>query len=231
MTEAFDPRIVQIGIQIGSEIEFYDDLYVTAQGTKYGNQTANECQVRIDNLTREHRTRILTDTSPWAQTRSKDSKTLIVKAGRQSYGATLLFTGTITLACSGLPSEAACMFTPATIVANGTPNTSTASITVTTTAATPTSHSQQRMNSPAAWMMGMGLLLGSVLVNRKGRRGRGLFLLLTLMLLVIVPGCGGGSGSSGPPPNPGTPAGQSTVVVTGTSGSTISSTSFTLVIQ
>jgi hypothetical protein len=142
------------------------------------------------------------------------------------------FTGTITLTCSGLPSEAACMFTPATIVANGTPNTSTSSITITTTAATPSSHSQQGLNSPAAWMMGMGLLLGSVLISGKQQRGGGLFLLLTLMLLLVVPSCGGGSsGSSGLPPNPGTPAGQSTVVVTGTSGSTISSTSFTLVVQ
>jgi hypothetical protein len=140
------------------------------------------------------------------------------------------FTGTIALACSGLPSEAACLFAPATIVTNGTANTSTATITVTTTAAT-TSHSQQRMDSPATWMIGMGLLLGSVLLSGKGQRGHGLILLLTLMLLVVVPGCGGGSGNSGPPPTTGTPVGQSTVVVTATSGSTVSSSSFTLVVQ
>ena len=143
------------------------------------------------------------------------------------------FSGTISLACSGLPSEAACAFAPATITANGTANTTSASITVTTTA--PTARSQARRFWPAEWIMGMGLaLFSTVLVSGKRQRVRGLFLLIMLMLLVVTPGCGGGSGGGGshnPPPNPGTPTGVSTVFVTASSGSTVSTSAFTLVVQ
>src|SRR5439155_6198168 len=41
------------------------------------------------------------------------------------------FSGTISLACSGLPSEATCVFAPTTIKPSGTANTTSASITVT----------------------------------------------------------------------------------------------------
>jgi hypothetical protein len=143
------------------------------------------------------------------------------------------FSGTISLTCSGLPSEAACVFAPATITANGTANTTSASITVTTTA--PTARSQARGYWPAEWIMGIGLaLFSTVLVSRKRQRVRGLFLLIMLMLLVVTPGCGGGSGGGGshnPPPNPGTPTGVSTVFVTASSGSTVSTSAFTLVVQ
>jgi len=144
------------------------------------------------------------------------------------------FSGAISLACSGLPSEAACMFAPATIAANGAPSTTTSSITITTTAAT--TSSQQRAYLPGQWMAGIGLLLGStVLLGGKRQRVRGLFWLLTLLLLVVAPSCGGGGSNGGgshlPPPNPGTPTGTSTVLVTATSGTTVSTNAFTLVVQ
>ena len=143
------------------------------------------------------------------------------------------FSGTITLACSGLPSEATCVFAPATITANGTASTTTPSITITTKAATAMSRLQRRTFFPAEWMFAVGMLLSSVLVSGK-RRARGLFLFLTLMLLVVAPGCGGGSSSTpihNPPPDAGTPTGVSTVFVTATSGSIVSTTGFTLVVQ
>jgi subtilase family serine protease len=144
------------------------------------------------------------------------------------------FSGTISLACSGLPSEAACQFAPSTITANGTAATTSAAITVTTVA--PTTSSQQRAYLPAAWMMGTGLILfSSVLLGGKRQRANVLLLMLTLTLLIVAPSCGGGSskggGTQGPPPNAGTPTGTSTVLVTATSGSTTSTTAFTLVVQ
>ncbi len=143
------------------------------------------------------------------------------------------FSGTISLACSGLPSEAACVFSPATITANGTAGTTSASITVTTKA--PTASAQHRANLSAAWMMGLGaLLFSTVLIGGKQQRTRGLFLPLLLVLIVVAPGCGGGSSGGGnhnPPPDPGTPTGVSTVLVTATSGSITSTTGFTLVVQ
>lgn len=97
MTNALDPRIVEVGIAIGGEITWYTDLYMTARGTKFGNQNANECQVRIDNLNRAHRDFILKETSPFLPVRAHDSVGLIVNAGRKSYGASRLFIGNITV--------------------------------------------------------------------------------------------------------------------------------------
>ena len=144
------------------------------------------------------------------------------------------FNGTIRMGCSGLPSETTCTFSPATIAANGTPNTTTVSILVTTTAATATLTPQRQRYLPAQSIMGVGLLLSVVLVSRRHQRARVFLLLLMLMLLSLVPSCGGGSGGGGsktPPPNLGTPAGVTNVTVTATSGSTISQTGFTLSVQ
>jgi hypothetical protein len=144
------------------------------------------------------------------------------------------FSGTISLACSGLPSEATCVFAPTTIKPSGTANTTSASITVTTKAPTALAHSQQQPNwRPGKWMIGMGLLFSSILIGGKRQRARGLFLLLILALVVVAPGCGGGGShaSQAPPPDAGTPAGVSTIFVTATSGSMVITNSFTLVVQ
>jgi hypothetical protein len=101
------------------------------------------------------------------------------------------FSGTITLACSGLPSEAACVFAPPSITASGTANTTTASITVTTKAATAKLRSDAPSYFLAQWIGGMGLMISIVLVGGKRQSARALFLLLILILLVAAPGCGG----------------------------------------
>ncbi|MGP0021077.1 MAG: protease pro-enzyme activation domain-containing protein [Candidatus Sulfotelmatobacter sp.] len=142
------------------------------------------------------------------------------------------FSGTISLACSGLPYEATCTFTPSTLAANGTPNTAYASITVSTTAPATTRAAVPRSQQylPTGWVLGTGLLFSALVVSSKHPRARGVLLLLIVALAVTVPSCGGGS-SSGPPPNTGTPTGNSNVIVTATSGTTKSQTGFTLVVQ
>lgn len=100
----FDSRLIQVGIQIGDGIQYFGEgYYITAQGTKYGNPSPNECQVRIDNLTAAHRNQILTDSSPWSP--SLGTKKLILKAGRASYGASLIFNGNITIAGVSQPPD------------------------------------------------------------------------------------------------------------------------------
>jgi len=144
------------------------------------------------------------------------------------------FSGTINLACSGLPSEAACMFSPTSISANGTANTTSVSIIVTTKAHTTMARSRQSTGwLPGQWMLGMGLVLSSVLVGGKKQRTRGLFLLLSVALVVVAPSCGGGGNpaTKAPPPDLGTPTGISTVLVNATSGSIVSTNAFTLVVQ
>ncbi len=148
------------------------------------------------------------------------------------------FSGTISLACSGLPSEATCTFSPASIKAAGTAANTTATITVTTTAAT----ARNLKTSPyylAQWLTGGFALAGVFFVSvPKGRRRALPLLLIVLAVIVMVPACGGGGGSSSSggsgtqsTSNPGTPAGTYNITVTATSGTTSSTTGFTLNLQ
>jgi Pro-kumamolisin, activation domain/Bacterial Ig-like domain (group 3) len=143
------------------------------------------------------------------------------------------FTGTIALACSTLPAGAACVFSPASIKGSGAATTTNCTITVTTTAATATLLPQRRTYL-AQWFAGMSVLFSMMIIGApRRRRARGMFLVSMLLLIFLVPGCGGGSSSTPPPPPPAvsTPAGTYNVVVNATSGTSISSTGFTLVVQ
>jgi subtilase family serine protease len=143
------------------------------------------------------------------------------------------FSGTISLSCSGLPTSAACQFSPANITAAGTLATTTSAITVTTTAATAMLRSP-RQTYLAHWLATGSFMFFSIVLMGVRRR-RPLFLLVLLALIMLLPGCGGGGGGGssnpGPPPNSGTPAGTYNVVVNANSGSTTSTTGFTLVMQ
>jgi len=95
-----DPRIIRIGIEVEGRIKFYDDLAVTATGTKYANAIQNEVEVRVANLDRTTRDFILTETSP--QNLRRTPKRLIVDAGRKSYGTSRIIIGDI---ISAVPSQ------------------------------------------------------------------------------------------------------------------------------
>lgn len=146
------------------------------------------------------------------------------------------FSGTINFACpQGLPNEAKCTFTPASIVANGTSTTTTVSILVSTKAPVAMTRPRQRSYFVAQWIAGFGLIFSFVMVGTpKNRCSRWVLLCFMLALIVVVPGCGGSGGSHTPPPpppDPGTPTGSYNVTVTATSGSMTSSTGFALFVQ
>jgi hypothetical protein len=137
------------------------------------------------------------------------------------------FTGTVTFACSGLPLESTCTFSPASIKGSG-----QTVVTVKTTA--PRS---SRLNSPPFWPLGLGatgvgiagiFCLGAP-VNRSWRHNLFGVVLFTLVLGAI--GCGGGSGGSGGQHDPGTGTGTYTVTVTATSGALRHQVSFRMVVQ
>jgi len=144
------------------------------------------------------------------------------------------FSGTIKLACSGLPTGAACTFAPASVTAAGTPQSTTSTITITTTAAA-AAHLHPPHAPHLGWLaLGTFLLFSFVAVGIPGRRRSTLAFATLLALLVVAPGCGGGSSSSPPPPPPPPPAtaaGTYNITVTATSGSTTSTTGFTLFVQ
>lgn len=91
--QELDPRIVRVGIQIGTQIKYYEGLNIEASGTKYANPNQDDCELKISNLDRTTRDYILTQTSPFNKTKLR--KQLILEAGRKSYGTTLIFKGDI----------------------------------------------------------------------------------------------------------------------------------------
>lgn len=143
------------------------------------------------------------------------------------------FSGTVSLACSGLPTGAACLFSPSSIITPGTYATSSSAITVTTAAATALLKIP-RHNYLARWLAAESFVFFSVVLLGCSRRRRNLPLLLMMLAIIAsVPACGGGGGSSTPPPitKPATPTGTYNVTVSATSGSSTSTTGFTLIVQ
>jgi hypothetical protein len=141
------------------------------------------------------------------------------------------FSGTITLACSGLPSESTCTFSPASVKPTGA-STITSAVTVSTTA--PTTAANLRRLSYSFATLAVGMFFSVVLLVERRQIVRGVSLLLLAVVTMTIVSCGGGSHNSTPPPpppNPGTPAGTYNITVTATSGSSVSTTGFTLVVQ
>ncbi len=124
------------------------------------------------------------------------------------------YSGTLTLSCSGAPSEAACTVSPASLaLSNG--GSGSATVSVTTTAASvlpPVLPPRPRPWPPAplAWLLAGLLAAGLALSRRKSLR-----LAALACLLAAAIACGGPS-SPPPPVNPGTPAGTYTLTVTAT---------------
>lgn len=150
-----------------------------------------------------------------------------------SFAGTAGFAGTLSLGCSGAPSEAACTPSPASLILNGTtPANST--ITVTTTAPSlggPSSNSHRGLPNTStpkgfagfAWMLLLLTTLTALGAARRrplGLRAGAPFAAIVLVAL-LWSACGGGGGGGGGG-NPGTPAGTYllTVTATFTSGTT-----------
>lgn len=121
------------------------------------------------------------------------------------------FSAAVNFACSGLPAESSCSFSPSTVTPSGT--TAATTMTISTTPAT---MSENRMKWPFAGG-GFTLALGLLFFFRKKQLPLFLGLALLLGLGGMAIGCNGGS-SSPASGNTGTPAGNSTVTVTATSG-------------
>jgi FG-GAP-like repeat/Abnormal spindle-like microcephaly-assoc'd, ASPM-SPD-2-Hydin len=152
------------------------------------------------------------------------------------------FNGTITLACSGVPTGATCTVTPASFSLSATSAT-TATITVATTAVAlappksiPAPPVSFRLRLKPPWL---GLLLPTFLILAllgiiagQVRRPARLVLTATTMLVLMWAGCGGsGSASTGPPPPPATPAGTYTITVSATSGTLIQTMRLVLTVK
>jgi hypothetical protein len=139
------------------------------------------------------------------------------------------FNQAVTFACSGLPSEATCVFSPSSVTPNGSAVSS--QLTITTAAAT-SAMLHRESGGPGLWRRASGMaacaLLLCVLPGARRRRiWRYLATLLLAVALCLSPvlGCGGGGSSAASgTSDQGTPSGTSTITITASSGSGSSTT-------
>ena len=128
------------------------------------------------------------------------------------------FNQQVSFSCSGLPTESACSFSPATVTPNGSAA-STTTVTITTTAP-----SAARSSDPWPFVGGGSTFaLCAIFLRRRSLRSVfycGLVIAVLMVTCGMATSCGGGRGNSAPPPaNKGTPAGKSTITITATAGS------------
>jgi hypothetical protein len=98
-----DPRLLRVGVEVSGVMRYYTDLNIEASGTKFANANENECEVKISNLSKKVRDYILTETSPFIK--SKTPKRIIIEAGRQSTGYSVVFVGDIISATPSQPPD------------------------------------------------------------------------------------------------------------------------------
>ena len=162
---------------------------------------------------------------------SGSSASTTVSAGRTAmYNLSISpaggLSGTVSLACTGVPSEATCSVSPASVTLNGS-SSGLATVTVATTAPSltllrsvpGTPVGRLRSLPLEVWVLALLLAWSSVWATsgwRKLKPDPRLATVATLLLAVMCTACGGGGGSTPVVRNPGTPAGAYSLVVTAT---------------
>jgi len=208
-----------VNCPIGNDTE---TLTVSNGGATAGLPTSN-VQIAVSDFT-------VTSTQTSANVSPGQSGAYTVNVG-EKYGA---FSNSVSLACSGLPSEATCIFSPASVTPGS--GTATSTLTISTTA----SSSVLPIFGPGGpntrlLVLWLGLLLALTALAvfaRKSKRKFGFAIASCALLICLVApvvSCGGGGSST--PSNPGTPVGMYSVTVTGTSNQLQHSTTVGLTVQ
>jgi len=99
----FDDRILNIGIEVNGQLQFYNGAAGTVKITKTSDGKQNACNISIDNLLLETIDYLVTETSPWNP--SQKQKLITVMAGRQSTGVERIYTGDVILAEPSMPPD------------------------------------------------------------------------------------------------------------------------------
>lgn len=139
------------------------------------------------------------------------------------------FSGQVTFACSGLPVNTSCSFSPATITVSGTPAVPTL-LSVSTAASSTVSQlgtNEGRGPGTAAYSLVFAGLLLFWPIRRREVRLRVLLICTFAFTALALNGCSGGGGSSSPKAAPGT----FDFMVTASSGNVQTQTAYTLVVQ
>jgi uncharacterized protein (TIGR03118 family) len=142
------------------------------------------------------------------------------------------FSGTVSLACTGLPTAATCTFSPSQIAATASAP-ATGTVTIQTTKSTVVRLEPLRGSRSMAITLALLIPFGSLaFFRRRPTRNSGplqLFLLLVIALapIALIAGCSSSSGTLAPS----TPVGTTQVTVTATAGTVTQSTVIALTVQ
>lgn len=143
-----------------------------------------------------------------------------------------LFTSSITVSCSNLPTQVGCNVSPSSSITVESTSGATATVSLTTTARPQPNPVASRLvrRYYAIWLgiPGLGFLFVSIGGSRRRRRIAGVLMLCTIFsMLVLLPAC---SQTNQQPPASGTPPGNYTITVTAASGSDSKSQTINLVV-
>jgi arabinogalactan endo-1,4-beta-galactosidase len=164
----------------------------------------------------------------------------IVQGSRGAAVVTFLpsggYAGTATLSCSGLPTNAACSFSPSMVTLDGKDTVETTTLTITTQGVSVVGHDPSRRfpdtTAPKTFYVLILFLLSALSLalsrNRVARRVRPLALAASVACILAIASCGGGSSVTPPPPPPPptpTPLGSAVITVTASATATPGSSS------
>ena len=100
-----DPRILRVGVTINDELRVFENLAITAQGSKFDSATQNETIIKIANLDKETRDFLATEGTPFNRIRQRKRQKVFLEAGRESTGVARVFLGDITLVTIAQPPD------------------------------------------------------------------------------------------------------------------------------
>ncbi len=94
MTNAFDPRLLTLTLELATGTVEYSGVSIYANGRKYDTSIPADCEVVIYNLTPTQRNNILTQASP-LKIGQNPPVNMVLSAGRESYGTFILYQGNV----------------------------------------------------------------------------------------------------------------------------------------
>lgn len=97
MTNAFNKRIVRVGINIDGDLQVFEGLDIRAYGQKLASTESSTCTIKISNLTRDQKNRIMTKATPMtiSQNPNRAPIPVFLDVGRENeFEAFRLFDGT-----------------------------------------------------------------------------------------------------------------------------------------
>lgn len=104
MATELDPRLVSVSIEVSGGTKTYSQpMMIKVTGTRYANALQNDAEIIIANLNKSTQDYLLTETSPF--NRNRTPKLITVRAGRESYGTTLIYSGNVVVSRATQPPD------------------------------------------------------------------------------------------------------------------------------